>query len=174
LPSVGRNLLRDRLHGRVADSHSLERKMLRGSCLCGGARFEIEGEVTPIECCHCSRCRKASGSAFVPAIAVRTENFRWVAGQDLVTLYEALVREKPPPYRKAFCRRCGSPLPIVDRELPSVEIPAGALDDDPGTRPLRHIFVGARAPWFSISDELLRYPRHVPDAERLPTLLPVR
>lgn len=128
--------------------------MIRGSCLCGGVRFEISRVVGPFELCHCSRCRKASGSAFVAGVGVRREDFRLLEGAELISTYDAPVRESPPPYRTSFCGRCGSPVPDPKSEAPWFEVAAGVLDDDPGIRPDRHIFVEVKSPWFAIADQL--------------------
>jgi hypothetical protein len=128
--------------------------MIRGSCLCGGVRFEIRRAVGPLELCHCSRCRKVSGSAFMAGLGVEAEDFRFLAGRELVTSYEAPIREAPPAYATSFCRRCGSPVPDPPPGATWFEIPAGALDDDPGVRPDRHIFVECKSAWFEIADAL--------------------
>src|SRR5437867_12620161 len=106
--------------------------MIKGSCLCGGVRFEIDRATGPFELCHCHRCRKASGSAFVAGLGVRTEDFRLLAGQELITTYEAPILERPPPYRTSFCSRCGSPVPNPEPGSAWFEVPAGLLDGDPG------------------------------------------
>jgi hypothetical protein len=126
--------------------------MIRGSCLCGGVRFEVDRAVGPFELCHCPRCRKASGSAFVAGLGVRVEDFRWLSGTELIRTFEAPIRERPPAYCAAFCSRCGSPVPSSRANW--FEIPAGLLDDDPGLRPDKHIFVECKSPWFSIADSL--------------------
>jgi hypothetical protein len=146
--------------------------MVEGSCLCGGVKFAVDGRLTPLQYCHCKRCRKASGSAFVAAVAARTDDFRWVSGADLVEVYVAPIREAPPPYRSAFCRRCGSDLPVFDAERPFVVIPAGVLDTHPDIQPLRHIFVGLKAPWYEIHDGLPQFEGHVPPDQRLPSKKP--
>lgn len=128
----------------------------RGGCLCGGVEFEIERATGPFELCHCPRCRKVSGSAFAAALGVRARDFRLLSGADLIRTYEAPVREHPPPYRVAFCSRCGSPVPSPAANADWFEIPAGLLDDDPGLRPERHIFVECKSPWFTLSDALPR------------------
>ncbi len=128
--------------------------MIHGSCLCGGVRFEITRAAGPFELCHCSRCRKASGSAFVAGLGVRREDFRLVQGRELITIFEAPVREDPPAYRSCFCGRCGSPVPDASGDTPWFEIPAGLLDDDPNLRPDKHIFVDVKSPWFSVTDNL--------------------
>jgi hypothetical protein len=128
--------------------------MIAGSCLCGGVRFEIAEAVGPFELCHCRRCRKTSGSAFAAMLGVRTKDFHLLDGRDLIARYEAPLLHAPPPYRASFCRRCGSPAPDPDPGADWFEIPAGLLDDDPGARPDRHIFVERKAPWEEITDAL--------------------
>jgi len=128
--------------------------MIRGSCLCGGVRFEIIRAAGPFELCHCGRCRKASGSAFVAGLGVRREDFEFLQGRELIRTFESPVRETPPGYRSCFCSRCGSPVPDTSGDSAWFEIPAGLLDDDPGLRPDKHIFVDVKAHWFSIADDL--------------------
>lgn len=128
--------------------------MIRGSCLCGGVRFEITRAVGPFELCHCSRCRTASGSAFDARLGVKRADFRLVQGGDLIETFEAPVRQSPPSYRTHFCRRCGSPVPDAISDAPWLEVPAGLLDDDPQLRPDKHIFVDTKSSCFSITDNL--------------------
>jgi hypothetical protein len=128
--------------------------MIQGSCLCGGVRFEIDRAVGPFELCHCSRCRKACGSAFAAGLAVRTEDFRLLAGRELIQTWEAPIRERPPAYRTAFCRQCGSPVADPPAGADWFEIAAGLLDGDPGLRPDKHIFVERKSEWFAIADAL--------------------
>jgi hypothetical protein len=131
--------------------------MLRGSCLCGGVRFEARKVQRSLEFCHCLRCRKVTGSAFAAGVLVAAEDFRFLKGEELVRVYGAPLRQTPPAYHSCFCSRCGSRLPDAFSCAPMVEIPAGCLDDDPALQPEMHIHVGAKAPWFTISDGL---PQH--------------
>jgi len=131
-------------------------RAIRGGCLCGGVRFEVDQAVGPFELCHCSRCRKASGSAFVAGLGVQVRDFRLLSGAELIRTYQAPIRERPPPYRVAFCLRCGSPVPDPPKGATWLEVPAGLFDDDPQLRPDRHIFVECKSPWFEISDSLPR------------------
>ena len=128
--------------------------MIGGSCLCGGVRFVVERTVGPFELCHCSRCRKVSGSAFVAGVGVRARDFRLLDVRELIQSYAAPLLDRPPLYRTFFCRRCGSPVPNPEPEGELFELPAGLLDGDPGRTPDRHIFVELRAQWFAISDAL--------------------
>lgn len=128
--------------------------MIQGSCLCGGVKFEIARAVGPFELCHCSLCRKASGSAFVAGLGVLREDFRLLQGRELIRTYEAPIREAPPAFRSCFCSRCGSPVPDPFSDSPWFEVPAGILDNDPQLRPDKHIFVEVKSPWFTITDDL--------------------
>jgi len=127
---------------------------MQGTCLCGGVRFEIDRAVGPFELCHCPRCRKVSGSAFVAGLGVRVDDFRLLAGRDLIHRYEAPIRERPPAYRVAFCSRCGSPVPDPPEGAGWFEVPAGLLEAAPGIAPDRHIFVECKSDWFAIADRL--------------------
>ena len=131
--------------------------MIHGSCLCGAIRFEFTKPAGPFELCHCTRCRKVTGSAFFSGLYVRVEDFRLVEGKELITTYEAPILREPPGYRASFCSRCGSPVPNPDGGSRLVEIPAGLLDDDPAMKPDKHIFVELKSPWFEITDHLPQY-----------------
>jgi len=128
--------------------------MISGGCLCGAIRFEVSRFVGPFELCHCSRCRKASGSAFAAMIGVRAEDVSLLSGREEIRRYAAPVQKHPPGFRTAFCGRCGSPMPGFEAEDDRFEIPAGLLDDDPSLRPDRHIFVECGSAWYEIGDDL--------------------
>lgn len=128
--------------------------IVKGSCLCGGIRYEVDsdGFGTTVNC-HCSMCRKATGAAFRTRAAVRTAALRWVSGADLISRYES-----SPGETRTFCRTCGATLATFFRDRPSeIGLPLGTLDDDPGVRPSAHVYVGSKAPWFDIHDELPRF-----------------
>jgi hypothetical protein len=127
--------------------------MLTGSCLCGGIKYAISGELFEALNCHCSMCRKAHGAAFRSRARVRAADFRWVAGENLLTFYES-----SPGNHRGFCRICGSPmLTRFDGNTAVFSLPLGTLDDDPGVRPRAHVYVGSKAPWFTISDDLPQF-----------------
>ncbi len=135
--------------------------MIRGSCLCGGARFEIDGKVSGVGLCHCSVCRKRSGTTGNAALLTATRSFRWIAGEELAQVYE-----RPSGFRSVFCRVCGSPLPVIHDNAKVVGIPAGTLDDDPGVRVEQHIFVGSKAGWDEITGTAQQYEGPAPPYER--------
>jgi len=128
------------------------KKLIRGSCLCGGVRFEAEPPFIRASHCHCERCRKHSGTAVCTQARVRREQFRLLAGEELIKVYEGEGAVK------AFCVNCGSSLFGGDRpEGAEISIRMGAFDDDPGIRPQFHTFVADRAPWDEITDKLPQY-----------------
>jgi hypothetical protein len=143
-------------------------RVITGSCLCGQVRFEIDGALTPIQYCHATRCRKATSPAFAPEVAAKASHLRWVRGQELVTVFEAPLLREPPPYRHAFCRVCGSPLPVALEGTDLVVLHAGILDGELETRPFRHVFVGQSPVWHTIADALPQFDLHVPEKQRLP------
>ncbi len=129
---------------------------IQGRCLCGGVRYEIDGPLTEVDNCHCSMCRRFHGAAFATYAKVSADNFRWLTGQDLVTIYE-----NSPGIGWAFCRVCGSSLGVPSHGKLG-DIALGALDSDPGVRPTEHIFVGSKAKWFEITDALPQHDERPP------------
>jgi len=125
--------------------------MIRGSCQCGAVRFEID-KVLALTHCHCTTCRKLSGAAFATYAHVKPKYFRFLSGEDDVSLYES----SPGSFRRR-CKTCGCPTPGKAPYLETLSIPAGLLDDDPGVRPSLHVFVASCAPWWTITDDLPQY-----------------
>jgi hypothetical protein len=130
--------------------------VVRGSCLCGGIAFEIaRGDAPLARFCHCSRCRKARAAAFASNWFVPLAQLRFVRGAEKLVSYKLPEAER---FTQSFCGACGGKLPRVDPARGMAVVPLGALDDDPGVRPGAHIFVGSKAPWDEIADDL---PKHV-------------
>ena len=133
--------------------------MVRGSCLCGAVRFEID-QVRALTHCHCANCRKLTGAAFATYAHVDADKFRFVAGEDMT------VASNPPPGSfRHRCKTCGCLTPGKASYLPTVSIPAGLLDDDPDVRPRLHVFTSSRAPWWTIQDDLPQHEKWVPGYE---------
>ncbi|MFB6447732.1 GFA family protein [Bradyrhizobium tunisiense] len=133
--------------------------MVRGSCLCGAVRFEID-QVRALTHCHCANCRKLTGAAFATYAHVDADKFRFVTGEDATVAYESA----PGSFRYR-CKICGCLTPGKASYLPTVSIPAGLLDDDPQVRPRMHVFTSSRASWWEIEDDLPRFEKWVPGFE---------
>ena len=115
---------------------------MRGQCLCGQVVFEITGKVPALYQCHCSLCRKQSGTASNAATIVAASDFRWVNGKDRVSSWV-----KDTGFRSDFCSKCGAVVPNPLRDLPYVWVPAGALEDDEAMAIQFQVFVGSKAGW---------------------------
>ncbi len=101
-------------------------------------------------------CRRFHGAAFSTYAKIDPENFRWLSGQKLMGVYET-----SPGIGWAFCRNCGSSLGMPKGDKLG-EVTLGTLDADPGVRPAEHIFVGSKAPWYEITDDLPQYEAQPP------------
>jgi len=125
---------------------------LQGACLCGEVRYEITGPIGAMSHCHCSMCRKHHGAPFATTVSVPIGSFRWVAGQQSVTLYRS-----SPFGLRSFCATCGSVTPIVDSEMGFALCPAGNLEGELAAPTQAHLFVASKAAWHAITDAL---PQH--------------
>lgn len=124
---------------------------LTGSCLCGGVAFSISGPPGPIGQCHCSKCRKVSGTNGNAVFYATRDNFTWERGEELISRFFVLDGNE---WHSVFCKTCGSPLPLDGQKSNMFFVPAGLLDDDPGGRGYAaHIFVDSKAAWEEITDE---------------------
>jgi len=132
----------------------------RGSCLCGAVGFVLEGEPTRAYACHCSRCRKARSAAHATNLFTTADGIRFTRGGDQLVAYKLPGARF---FTQTFCRTCGSPMPRISPERGIAVVPMGSLDDDPGIRLQRHIYVGSKAPWYEIPDELPQHPEAPPD-----------
>jgi hypothetical protein len=132
--------------------------MHTGSCLCGAVRFEIAGELAPIQLCHCSMCRRASGTAFASNMPVRAADFRIVSGEASLKSYESR-----PGKERVFCAACGSP--IISRSVGDptmVRVRVGTLNEPVDARPEFHFHVASKASWLPITDDLPQHPGRRP------------
>jgi hypothetical protein len=122
----------------------MDESTIHGSCLCGTVTFEVTPPFQHFAHCHCSRCRKSSGTGHATNLIVDHNNFRWSAGEEAISRYKLPQAES---FGKWFCSHCGSPLPRESRGGTIMVIPAGALDDDPQIKPSDRIFWSSRAVW---------------------------
>lgn len=116
---------------------------LTGSCLCGAVRYKATGEIVRFYHCHCSRCRKATGTGHASNMFLKG-TFTWESGEDQVGSYKVPEAER---FANCFCRTCGSRVPRFVEQFGVVQIPAGSLDAEPTVAPQARIFTGSRANW---------------------------
>ncbi len=115
-----------------------------GSCVCGAVAFEMRPPYRFFQYCHCSRCRKRSGSIHAANIALPAEQLTFVRGAEHVRRFELPTTAG---WSSAFCDLCGSGLPWKTRNGEAWIVPSGALDDDPIERPTRNVHVASGAAW---------------------------
>jgi hypothetical protein len=125
---------------------------MRGHCLCGKVEFEIDRSRFKLYQCHCSLCRRQSGSSSNAATIISAEKFRWLSGAEFISSLK-----KNTGFRSDFCSYCGSPVPNPLRNMPYVWVPAGLVENRGELEIVAHLCVASKAPWDSISLEGLRY-----------------
>jgi hypothetical protein len=125
--------------------------MLSGRCQCGAVRYQVADEFIYAANCHCSQCRAATGSAFKPFAGIEREQLTISEGEDNLLVFGT------DELNDTRCATCGSFLFSVVRDGRYVHVAMGSLVDAPAIQPTGHIFVGSKAPWFEITDDLPQF-----------------
>ena len=128
--------------------------VLTGRCECRAVSYRVADEFRYAANCHCSNCRASTGSAFKPFAGIEREKLAVTHGADKLMVYG------DDKANNTHCRACGSLLFSIVRDGAFVHVAMGTLVDDPAIRPSRHIFVGSKAPWFTITDDLPQFDEH--------------
>jgi hypothetical protein len=139
----------------VTGSENVKARMLAGECLCRAVRYTVADAFEYALNCHCSNCRRTTGSAFKPFAGIARDKLIIAGGDSDMMIYgDATTHD-------AHCRRCGALLYSVVRNGAYAHVAMGTLVDEPSIRPSAHIFVGSKAPWFSITDDLPQHEGHI-------------
>jgi len=126
-------------------------EVLKGSCLCGKVKIEVADEFKYMGNCHCSECRKFTGSDYSSAGGVALDKLIVIEGEEHIQTYQKSANTE-----LSFCHHCGSSL-YSKKNNGIVNVRLGILDDIPADKPSFHIFVGSKAPWNEITDELKQF-----------------
>ncbi len=126
--------------------------MASGACNCQSIAFEIGGPVSDVIICHCSICRRYTGSNGIAVVIVDNDAFRWTRGESLITAW----RKPDSHWQSRFCRTCGSPVPGPNDDQ-RMYVPAGLLTTS-GLAVAHHIWVDSRAAWDRIGDDGKQHP----------------
>jgi hypothetical protein len=113
---------------------------MKGQCLCGEVAFELREPIPAVYQCHCSLCRKQSGTYSNLAMAVNSRQFSWLSGQACVTTYK-----RPTGFTSSFCSQCGSPVPNLIGRSDIMWIPVGLLETDALLNVKAHIFINSKS-----------------------------
>lgn len=130
-------------------------RMLTGRCYCGRVEYMVADAFAYAANCHCADCRRTTGSAFKPFAGIARDRLAVSKGRDTLMVFGEENANN------THCKRCGSLLYSVVRDGAFVHVTMGTLVDAPTIRPTAHLFVGSKAPWFTITDDLPQYPKHV-------------
>lgn len=118
---------------------------IKGACLCGRVQYQVNGPLEMFHICHCTQCRRSTGSAHASNIFTSKDNIEWLAGEDLVKRFDP---DEPGVISKAFCTHCGSLVPYVSAKSGKLIVPAGGLSEEPNIKPQDNIFWKDRASWY--------------------------
>jgi len=128
--------------------------MATGQCNCGAVRFEVSAELSDVIICHCSICRRATGSNGIAVLVIENSHFRWVSGEAQISTW----KKPDADWQTWFCRICGSPVPGVN-DVSRMFIPAGAISEGGDALKVRHhIWVESKAAWDEIGDSGRQHP----------------
>ena len=125
--------------------------MITGGCLCGKVRYEITGPLLKADHCHCSMCRRQHGAAFATYADFNPDEFNWVAGEAQLKVYEVASGAG-----WCFCSECGASLAGTENGRVT-SIALGTVEGDPGIKPAAHIYVGSKAQWYAINDNIPQF-----------------
>lgn len=126
---------------------------ITGNCLCGIVRFTVKPPFTQFYHCHCSQCRKSTGTAHATNLYANIDNFSWISGIDNITRYDLQPAKR---FACVFCKTCGSKVPY-QRDKKLMIVPAGSLNEDPNQQPSLHVFWDSRAAWDNTHDYLPKF-----------------
>ena len=122
--------------------------MARGQCNCGAVAFEISADLSGVIVCHCSICRRSTGSNGIAVVVIDNDAFRWTRGEEQIATW----KKPDADWQTWFCRNCGSRLPGQNDES-RMFVPAGLISDGgDALRVVHHIWVDSRAVWDEIGD----------------------
>ncbi len=128
--------------------------MYKGSCLCSTVKYEVRGDLGPAIYCHCSRCRKATATAFATNAAVAASDFVIIEGESSMKAFDSSSG-----VQRFFCSNCGSPIISRRDTMPEVvRLRLGTLDTPLPAPPAAHYFVASKAGWYEIHDGLPQFP----------------
>jgi hypothetical protein len=133
-------------------------RLLNGRCYCGAVEYSVADEFVYAANCHCSNCRRATGSAFKPFAGIERDKLHVSMGEQNLMIFGDAEGHN------AHCKLCGSLLYSLVRGGAFVHVAMGTLVDDASIRPSKHIFVGSKASWHTIADDLPQYWELPPNA----------
>ena len=135
--------------------------MYLGKCLCGEVQIKVKGNISDIIHCHCSLCRKSSGTAFATNGFINTAEFEITSGKKSLSTFSF-----KPGRNRHFCSKCGSPVYSSNEDdATRLRIRLGIIDSDITERPISHNFVSSKASWEKLEANLPYYDAFEPSRQ---------
>lgn len=123
-------------------------ELAKGSCNCGYVEFTVNMELEDVYVCHCSICRKSTGSGGIAVAVVPNEKFDWISGKEYIKTWHKPDHD----WETSFCTSCGSTLPGKNDES-STYIPVSLLNSGlENLKVKKHLFLDSKAVWEEIAD----------------------
>ena len=123
--------------------------MKKGSCLCGGVKFELIGELRPVIACHCRQCRKTSGHYFA-STQIDKKGLKLIKDLGLAWHKSSKIA------RRGFCKFCGSSL-FWDPHGNRISIAAGSIDSPTNLNMTTHIYLKDNGDYYYVNDDLKHF-----------------
>lgn len=128
--------------------------MIIGECNCGAVRYQVDAEATGVYVCHCSICRRFTGTNGNAVVVVSNDKFAWIDGETHISTWKKPGHD----WQIWFCGVCGSQVPGKNSEA-TVFVPAGSITSgDEGLKVIHHIWVDSKADWDEIGDSGRQHP----------------
>lgn len=122
--------------------------MASGECNCGVVSYSVNADLTDVFLCHCSICRKSTGSGGIAVVLVEHAKFTWISGKDSIVKWSKPNHD----WHTYFCKICGSALP-GENDSTQMYIPVGTLSSGhENLQVAHHLFTRSKANWEAIGD----------------------
>ncbi|MGR8946488.1 MAG: GFA family protein [Gammaproteobacteria bacterium] len=127
----------------------------KGGCLCGSVRYSACSEPAFTAVCHCSACKRFTGSAFA-FLTIYPESEFTTAGRLKSFITQGDSGEDISRY---FCGECGSSIYETAAIRPGfVLINAGTLDNPEAVTPVMESFCDNKLAWTKLDEAMQKFP----------------
>ena len=131
--------------------------LITGECFCGAVKYQVGGKLRDARSCHCSRCRKAFNAQASAVAFVKSNEFKWLSGEELLTSYVGVHG-----YGLQFCKTCGSTLCTIYKDN-ILQVSLGCVNGEPEIEIGQHIFVGSKASWEVMPEGVIQFEGQAPE-----------
>ncbi len=123
-----------------------------GSCLCGAITYKITGEMAKVTACHCSQCRKQTGT-YYSASTIADDQIEIHDERDRLNWYSASEQAQ-----RGFCSNCGSAMFWKRNSSKNMSVLVGTLDGESGLEFGKHIFAESKGDYYELPEDQTQFP----------------